>query len=146
MNKMLNYNLKLNNEYFYYETDNQWELNRNKFMTYNVMNSKNNTEDELKQFVKEHTTYDYKIVSGIKNIILSLICLILSIINFKFHLTEIAYFIWGMLFNLIISNITKLFLDNYNKKIMDKIFNEDKKYLEGLHNDKKRNLSKNEKN
>ena len=44
--KMLEYNLKLNGEYFFVNKGKEWELRRNKYFTHTIMNSKENTIEE----------------------------------------------------------------------------------------------------
>ena len=137
MNKMLEYNLKLNGEYFLYLDKDKWVLVRNKFFNYEVMNSTKNTEEELKQFIKKHSTYKYDLVSGFVNIILSIIAVILSIINMKLNNVALRTFIYGMLLVLIVQCLVKIIADNHNQKVLDRIFEEDKEYLKNLKEEKK---------
>lgn len=137
MNKMLEYNLKLNGEYFLYLDKDKWVLVRNKFFNYEVMNSTKNTEEELKQFIKKHSTYQYNLVSGFVNIILSVIAVILSIINIKLNNVALRTFIYGMSLVLIVQGLVKIIVDNHNQKVLDRIFEEDKEYLKNLKEEKK---------
>ena len=137
VDKMININMKLNEEYFYSEINGKWVLNRNKMLFYKVMDSKNNTEEELKKFIKDHRTYNYNFTLGFVNIILSLTATVLSIINLKFHSIELRYFIYGMLFTLLVNVLCKIIINSHNYKVEDKIFEEDKKYLEGLKDEKR---------
>lgn len=157
-NRMLEYNLKLNQEYFItHNTDEtEWNLQRNKFCIYEIMNSDNNTEEELKQFVKEHKTYNYTIVMGISSIIICFFVLMLSFINTKLHLVEIRFFVCGAWFILLIEMLLRTLVNSHNNKIKDKIFKEDMKFIKKRAkeiqekmeemNDKKRNISKDKKN
>ena len=137
MNKMLEYNLKLNGEYFLYLDKDKWVLVRNKFFNYEVMNSKKNTEEELKQFIKKHSTYEYDLVSGFVNIILSVIAVILSIINIKLNNVALSTFIYGMLLVLIVQCLVKTLVDSHNQKVLDRIFEEDREYIKNLKEEKK---------
>lgn len=137
MNKMLEYNLKLNGEYFLYLDKDKWVLVRNKFFNYEVMNSTKNTEEELKQFIKQHSTYKYDLVSGFVNIILSIIAVILSIINIKLHNEILSGFMYGMLLVLIVQCLAKILADNHNQKVLDRIFEEDREYVRNLKEEKK---------
>ena len=137
MNKMLEYNLKLNGEYFLYLDKDKWVLVRNKFFNYEVMNSTKNTEEELKQFIKQHSTYKYDLVSGFVNVILSVIAVILSIINIKLNNVALRTFIYGMLLVLIVQCLVKTIVNIHNQKILDKIFDEDREYLKNLKEEKK---------
>ena len=137
MDKIININMKLNEEYFYSEIDGEWVLNRNKMFFYRVMDSKNNTEEELKKFIKEHRTYNYNLTNGFVNIILSLITVILAIINIKLNSIELRYFINGMLIVLLVNALSKFMINSHNDEVKDKIFEEDKKYLEGLKNEER---------
>ena len=137
MNKMLEYNLKLNGEYFLYLDKDKWILVRNKFFNYEVMSSTKNTETELKQFIKKHSTYKYDLVSGFVNVILSIIAVILSIINMKINNVALRTFIYGMLLVLIVQSLVKIIVDNHNQKVLDRIFEEDKEYLKNLKEEKK---------
>lgn len=132
VDKIININMKLNEEYFYSEIDGEWVLNRNKMLFYRVMDSKNNTEEELNKFIKEHRTYNYNFTLGFVNIMLSLTATILSIINLKFHSVELRCFIYGMLLTLLVNALCKIIINSHNDKVKDKILKEDIKYLEGL--------------
>lgn len=132
VDKIININMKLNEEYFYSEINGEWVLNRNKMFFYRVMDSKNNTEEELNKFIKEHRIYNYNFTIGFVNIILSLITVILAIINIKLNSIELRYFINGMLIVLLVNALSKFMINSHNDEVKDKIFEEDKKYLEGL--------------
>lgn len=136
VDKMININMKLNEEYFYSEINGEWVLTRNKMLFYKVMDSKNNTEEELKKFIKEHRTYNYNFTIGFVNIILSLITGILAIINIKLNSIELRYFINGMLIVLLVNALSKIIINSHNDEVKDKIFEEDKKYLECLKNER----------
>ena len=145
-NKFFDYNFKLNDEYFLYGYDEEWILVRNKHFDYEVMNSKKNTEEELKQFVKEHTIYRHDFKIGIKDMILSLICLILSIINIDLHSDELRGLIFGMLIVLCTNSIVRIIVNGHNNEVREKIFDDDKRYVESFKgvkkNDKKRNMNR----
>ena len=144
--KMLIYNLKLNQEYFLITYGDEWKLQRNKMFIYDIMTSKDNTEEELKQFVKEHTIYNLSMAYNITNIICSLLALILSIINLKYNLVEIRFFIWGMLFVIFAENIPSFTVKNHNDKIQKKILDEDKKFIDDRKKEIEDELSKELKN
>ena len=101
------------------------------------MNSTKNTEEELKQFIKQHSTYKYDLVSGFVNVILSVIAVILSIINIKLNNVALRTFIYGMLLVLIVQCLVKTIVNIHNQKILDKIFDEDREYLKNLKEEKK---------
>ena len=127
--KMLEYNMKLNEEYFLYCDEKEWKLLRNKICIYEVMNSKDNTEEELIKFIKEHTMYNYYMSSGLKNVIICIIALILAIINIKTSSLEIKGLIWGMVFVTLIDNLLRIVVSSHNDKIKNKILEEDKTHL-----------------
>ena len=146
-NKFFDYNLKLNDEYFLFDDENKWILVRSKHFNYEVMNSKENTEEELKQFVKEHTMYRHDFKIGIKDIILNLICLILSIININLHSNELRGLIFGMLIVTCTNSLVRIIVNEHNNEVKNKIFEEDKKRIEGIKkgekkNGKKRNMNR----
>ena len=146
-NKFFEYNLKFNDEYFLFDDENNWVLVRSKHFHYEVMNSKKNTEEDLKQFVKEHTMYRYDFKLGIKDMILSLICLIMSIINISLHSDELRGLIFGMLIVMCTNSIVRIIVNEHNNKVRNKIFEEDKKRIEGIKkgekkNGKKRNMNR----
>lgn len=155
-NKMLEYNLKLNQEYFFIEYRGNWKLHRNKYYIYEVMNSENNTEEELKKFIKEHKTYDYTMVAGLKSIIMCGFLLVLALININLNLVEISYFMYGAWFVLLIELLVRTLVNSHNNKVKDKICQEDMEFLEKKKKEileemekkhvKKRNIPKNKEN
>jgi len=130
MDKDLEYNLKLNGEYFYIGVEDNWVLMRNKHFIYDVMSSEKNTKEELEQFVKEHKMYKHGFAVGMKDMILCLLITIESIINMKYHDNELRYLFFGMLIVILTNNLIRIFVDSHNNKVLNKIFEEDKKYLE----------------
>ena len=135
-NNFFDYNFKLNDEYFLFVNGKEWSLVRSKHFIYEIMNSKNNTEEELKQFVKEHTMYRHDFKLGIKDIILGLLCMILSIINENLHSNELRGLIFGMLIVILSNNIVRIIVNANNDAIRDKIYEEDKKYIESIKGEK----------
>ena len=132
VDKMININMKLNEEYFYSEINGEWVLNRNKMFFYRVMDSKNNTEEELNKFIKEHRTYNYNLTNGFVNIMLCLTTTILSIINIKLNSIELRCFINGMLIVLLVNALSKIIINSHNDEVKDKIYHEDIEYLKSL--------------
>jgi len=128
-NKMLEYNMKLGEEYFLVDNENEWKLLRNKICIYEVMNSKDNTEEELKKFIKEHTMLNYYLLSGLENVIICIIAIILGIINIKIRSLEIKGLTLGMVLATLIDNLLRVIVNSHNHKIKDKIFEEDKTHL-----------------
>ena len=128
-NKMLEYNMKLGEEYFLVDNENEWKLLRNKICIYEVMNSKDNTEEELKKFIKEHTMLNYYLLSGLENVIICIIAIILGIINIKIRSLEIKGLTLGMVLATLIDNLLRVIVSSHNNKIKDKIFEEDKTHL-----------------
>ena len=141
-NKFFEYNLKFNEEYFLFDDENNWILVRSKHFNYEVMNSKYDTEEDLKQFVKEHTMYRYDFKIGIKDMILNSICLIMSIINLSLHSDELRGLIFGMLIVMCTNSIVRIIVNEHNNKVRNKIFEEDKKYVESIKGVKKKNVKK----
>lgn len=140
--KMLYYNLKLNGEYFLYMQGEKWSLQRNKVVIYEVMNQENNTQDELKAFVKEHTIYDYSMIACVRTIITSLFVCILSIINLKYKLVEIRYFIYGALFVILTEILVRTIVNSHNNKIRQKIYKEDMKFFDDRREQLQKKLDK----
>ena len=128
--KMLYYNLKFNGEYFLICDDKEWSLQRNKFVFREVMNSKDNTEDDLKHFLKEHKIYDYAMISSVRIMALSIFQIILIIINQQLQLTEITYFVHGCIFYIAIEVLTKVLTQGHNDVVKEKILKDDMLYLE----------------
>lgn len=161
-NKMLEYNIKLNKEFWYQEYIREgnkisWRLQRNIFDIHEIMNSENNTEEELKQFIKEHTLYDYVRVIGRVQIYTSIIVFLLQVINVKFfNLIEISCFVLGSLLMMWVEFITRSITNYHNNKVDEKIIEEDIEYIKKRKkeilkemerkNDKKRNIPKDKKN
>jgi len=127
--KFLYYNLKLNQEYFLITSNDEWILTRNKFVFYKVMNSNDNTEEQLKQFIKEHTTYDYQRVIGIISIFLSIAMAILSIINMKYKTAELTFFVYGACSIILIECFVRMSLNSHNRKVLNKIYEEDMEFF-----------------
>lgn len=128
--EFLDYNLKLNQEYFLMSKENEWSLHRNKYVIYEVMNSKKNTKEELKKFVKEHHTYNYTIIAGLQAIIMSFALCIMGFINIKLNNKLLRYFILGALFYTLIEILVRSIVNAHNNKIKDKILKEDMSYFD----------------
>jgi hypothetical protein len=129
--KSLKINYKLGSNYLLFPTHDGWVLMRSG--SYRpIMNSNDNTDEQLDKFVKEHREYNALTILTRYTIIANLIILGLCVLNLFKHSTTLSYFCWGALMVL----LPMLILINYmiveNKKVYHKVLNEDQIYYAKL--------------
>lgn len=84
---------------------------------YILLNSEDNTEKELIDFIKTHSRYDLfrKVIKSF--LIINILLVILCVINFLIKSSELCCFIWGFLLAQWIINIISSICVKHNDKI-----------------------------
>lgn len=84
---------------------------------YPILNSKDNTEKELMDFIKKNSRYDVVKEFAKVFLLIDILFLILSIINFKLNSSELRIFVWGFLSAQWIICIIGTICTNHNDRI-----------------------------
>lgn len=128
--KNLKYNYKLGTNYVLFPTSDGWILTRSG--SYRpIMNSGDNTEEQLEQFVKEHREYNTLAVISRYGLIANLIILILCVVNMFVHNSLITYFNFGALMVLIPMLLIVSHIGSNNHEVYQKVLDEDIEYYGG---------------
>lgn len=139
--EMMKINYKLGNGFVVCPTDYGWSLLRSGSYRM-VMNSKENTEEELYEFVEEHKEYNAVAILNDIGIALNLLILILLILNTWFiHLTNITFFCIGAIMILFPILLTINYIRANNVETYKKILEEDLKYYGQLMNSEEEKTS-----
>ena len=85
-----------------------------------IMNSENNTIDELKKFLKEHCDWDLNFVISRFQLIFAIIIFIISVFNTFKNSCVVRYFLWGTLFSLILHEFVTFFVSFHNTEVSEK--------------------------
>lgn len=84
---------------------------------YSILNSKDNTEKELMDFIKKNSRYNLFKEFAKVFLLIDILFLILIIINFKLNSSELRIFVWGFLLAQGIINIIGSICVKHNDKI-----------------------------
>lgn len=132
--KSLKINYRLGSNFLLFPTFDGWVLMRNG--SYRpIMNSKDNTEEELEQFVKEHREYNALVVMRLYALIANLIVLGLCFANIYIHSQLLSYLVMGALIILIPTLMIINIVGNNNHDVYEKVLDEDMEYFGKVLND-----------
>ena len=121
-------------------TNNGWRLFR---MVSNreVMNSDKNTKEQLLEFIKEHRKYNIVSVISTTCLIINDLWLLLIIANFFIKSTVLMCMSWGVLVTLLPILIVLDVVMSNNRKVMNKVADEDVEYINKLEAEFKNKLT-----
>ena len=92
-----------------------WQLYKKDTTYKEIMTNKDNTTEELKEFVKTHYRYNFKNIILKVHLILAIILLIMTFINILFISSgALRYFIYGVEFMILLNGFILLRVDNRN--------------------------------
>lgn len=129
--KSLKINYKLGSNYLLFPTTDGWVLMRSG--SYRpIMNSNENTEEELERFVKEHREYNALAVIRLFALIANLIVLALCFANIYIHSELLSYFVIGAIVILIPTLMIVSFIGGNNHDLYEKVLDEDMSYYSKL--------------
>ena len=129
--KNLKLNYKLGRNFMLIPNSNGWTLMR--CGSYRiVMDSKNNTEEELEQFVKEHREYNGLLVVKKVTLIMNIIILGSCITNLFIHSQLLSYFNFGAITILLPILLLVNYLGISNYELYSKVLDEDMEYYKKL--------------
>lgn len=97
-----------------------------------ILNSEENTEEQLRKFVKEHRMYDMRLIMPRTTLIINLVILALCIVNLFIKSTLLTMFICGSLITLVPMIVIQDIVIVNNKEIASKVFNEDADYAKKM--------------
>ena len=97
-----------------------------------IMNSDNNTKEQLLKFIKEHKKYNMTSVISTTCLIINVIWLLIIFVNFFIKSTVLMCMSWGVLITLLPILIVLNVVMNNNKKVLSKIADEDIEYINKL--------------
>lgn len=112
--------LRLDNDYYVAINGNgsEWEAYHIcDLESYVILNSTDNTEKELDEFIKKNTRYDFFREFAKTILVVNILLLISIIINFKIGSSEIRSYVWGALSIIWIANIIGLICRKHNDSI-----------------------------
>lgn len=126
--KSLKINYKLGSNFLLFPTFDGWVLMRSG--SYRpIMNSDDNTEEQLEQFVKEHREYNPLVIMRLFALIANLIVLGLCFTNIYIHSELLSYFIMGTLVILIPILMIISIIGSNNHETYQKVLDEDMEYI-----------------
>ena len=122
--KCLKINYKLGSNFLLVPTSDGWILMRSG--SYRpIMNSNENTEEELEQFVREHREYNTLVIMRKFSLIANVIILSLCLSNIYIHSELLSYFVMGALVILIPTLMIVSFIGESNREVYEKVLDED---------------------
>ena len=97
-----------------------------------VMNSDKNTKEELLKFIKEHKKYNMTSVISTTCLVINIVWLLVIIANFFIKSTVLMCMSWGVLTTLLPILIVLDVVMSNNRKVMNKVADEDIEYVNKL--------------
>ena len=97
-----------------------------------VMNSDKNTKEQLLEFIKEHRKYNMTSVISTTCLVINIVWLLLIIANFFIKSKTLMCMSWGVLLTLVPVLIVLDVVMSNNRKVMNKVANEDVEYINKL--------------
>lgn len=126
--KSLKINYKLGSNFLLFPTHDGWVLMRSG--SYRpIMNSNDNTDEELEKFVKEHREYNVLAIIRLFGIIANLIILGLCVANLYIHSSLLSYFNLGAIIILLPMLIIINYIGINNREVYEKVLDEDMEYF-----------------
>ena len=101
-----------------------------------IMNSEKNTKEELMKFIKEHRVYSTKIAISNTCLIVNIVWLLIIVANFFIKSKTLMCMSWGVLLTLLPMLIVLDLVMSNNRKIVNKVCDEDIKYFNKLQSQK----------
>lgn len=125
--KSLKINYRLGSNYLLFPTFDGWVLMRSG--SYRpIMNSNDNTEEQLEEFVKEHREYNALVIMRVFALVANLIVLGLCFANIYIHSELLSYFVIGAIVILIPTLMIISFVGSNNRDTYQKVLDEDMEY------------------
>jgi hypothetical protein len=97
-----------------------------------IMNSDNNTKEQLLQFIKEHKKYNMTKAISTTCLVINALWLLLIIANFFIKSTVLRCMSWGVLVTLVPVMIVLDVVMNNNEKVINRVVDEDYEYHKRL--------------
>lgn len=132
--KILKINYKLGSNFLLFPTVDSWILMRTGSYRI-IMDGKNNTEEELEQFIKEHREYNALAITRRFGIIANTIILGLCVANLFIHSVPLTYFNMGAIIILLPLLILLNHIGFNNHEVFSKVLDEDMNYFSKILNE-----------
>lgn len=132
--EIIKLSMKMGDKYYIIPLANDgWYVVRDNHLGTIVLDSEHNTEEELRQFVKEHRIFNLSNVMSKTSLVFNSLIFVLCIINIFINSSFLKGFNLGALLTICIMLLVRTIVDSHNWRVKDKIMNEDIEYVNEFH-------------